>query len=242
MRASALEFRLRVVIIAVVITLGFWSPWMEALGLGPRRSVLAELALELTRGFGLRFDAAAAIAILLGTAVAALAVVLRVWGTAYLGAATVNDARMQAGGVMADGPYRFVRNPLYWGSWLMVAAMGFAMPPTGAAVALTLLAVLFVRLILGEEAFLRERQGAVYEAYCARVPRLLPRLRTDVARGGVRPQWGRALLSEINAISVLVALGVFGWSYNNWRIIQAILIGFGVSLVTRAFVGPDAEG
>lgn len=242
MRASALEFRLRMPVIAAVIALGFWSPWIEILGVGKRQPLLGWLALELAHRLGLEFRVAAATAILLGTAVAAVAAVLRVWGTAYLGAGVVTHVQMQAGHMMADGPYRYMRNPLYLGTWLMAAAMGFAMPPTGAAMALVLLAVFSLRLIGGEEAFLRGRLGDAYEAYYASVPRLLPRLRTTVAHGDARPRWGRALLSEINAIGVLVALGVFGWSYNNWRIVQVILIGFGASLVTRAFIGADAEG
>ena len=55
---------------------------------------------------------------------------LRVWGTAYLGTGTVNSLDMKAGSVVADGPYRYVRNPLYLGLWFMVAAMAFIMPVT----------------------------------------------------------------------------------------------------------------
>ena len=32
---------------------------------------------------------------------------------------------------MADGPYRYVRNPLYIGLWCMVIAMAFLMPASG---------------------------------------------------------------------------------------------------------------
>jgi protein-S-isoprenylcysteine O-methyltransferase Ste14 len=241
MRASAIEFRLRYVIIAVLITMGFWSPWIEAWGLGQRRSVLAWLALELTRMGVAQFRTAAALAIVTGTLVAALAVVLRVWGTAYLGAFTVNHLTMQAGAVRTDGPYRFVRNPLYLGTWTMTAAMAFAMPPTGALVALVLLAVFLLRLILGEEAFLREKLGEPYAVYLASVPRIVPRLRSVLPHGDARPRWGHALLAEVNVIGVLVALGGFSWGYNNWRIIQVILIGLGVSLVVRALMPMEGD-
>ena len=49
MRASAIEFRLRMVINAVVIILGFWAPWIEAWHIGRRISLLEWLALELSR-------------------------------------------------------------------------------------------------------------------------------------------------------------------------------------------------
>jgi len=241
MRASAIEFRLRLAIITALIAVGFWSPWIEAWGVGERRSVLAWLALELTRMGVAPFRASAAVAIVAGTLVAALAVVLRVWGTAYLGAFTVNHLQMKAGGVVADGPYRLVRNPLYLGTWMMAAAMAFAMPPTGALLTLALLAVFLLRLILAEEAFLQEKLGEPYAAYLKSVPRLIPRLRSTVAHGGTRPQWGHAVLAEVNAIGVLVALGGFSWSYNNWRIVQVILVGFGLSLVMRAVQTRDRD-
>lgn len=241
MRASSIEFRLRLAIITALIAVGFWSPWIEAWGVGERRSVLAWLALELTRLGVAEFRVCVAMAIVAGTLVAALALVLRVWGTAYLGASTVNHLQMKAGSVMAEGPYRFVRNPLYLGTWMMAAAMAFAMPPTGALLTLALLAVFLLRLILCEEAFLLARLGEPYAMYLKSVPRLFPRLRNTVADGGTRPRWGRAVLAEVNAIAVLVALGGFSWSYNNWRIVQVILIGFGLSLVMRAFQTGDRD-
>ena len=108
--------------------------------------------------------------------------ILRVWGTAYLGYGTVHHGQMQAGAVMAAGPYRYVRNPLYLGVWCMMAAMAFIMPPTGALFAMTLLTVFSLRLILGEEAYLSAQLGEPYQAYLRAVPRLIPRLRTTLPR------------------------------------------------------------
>jgi hypothetical protein len=99
----------------------------------------------------------------------------RVWGTAYLGTGTVNNAEMKAGVVMADGPYRYVRNPLYIGSWLMVAAISVLMPPSGAPFTMVVLSVFLLRLILGEEAFLATQLGEPYIAYRKAVPRLIPK-------------------------------------------------------------------
>lgn len=241
MRASALEFRLRVVIVTAILTLGFWAPWIEAWHIDQRRSVLAWLALGITRMGIADFRVSAALAIVCAIAVSAVALALRLWGTAYLGAFTVHHGTMQAGTVMADGPYRYVRNPLYLGTWAMTAAMGFAMPPSGALLALVLITVFQLRLVLGEEDFLRQQLGAPYEAYLASVPRYLPRLRSTVARGGTQPRWGFAVLSELNILGVLVAYAVFAWSYNNWRIIQAILVSFGLSLLVRALLPQPQE-
>src|SRR5580658_1108366 len=141
MRATAIEFRLRMAIMVAVIALGFWSPWIEGWDIGRRVSLLEFAALELSRLGLLAFTDATPVVIVVAALLAAIAVVLRVWGTAYLGPGIVNNAEMKAGVVMADGPYRHVRNPLYLGTWCMVAAMSFIMPATGALFVMVLLTV-----------------------------------------------------------------------------------------------------
>ena len=116
---------------------------------------------------------------------------------------------MKAGAVMADGPYRYVRNPLYLGVWFMVAAMAFLMPPTGALFAMTLLTVFLLRLILGEEAFLSAQLGEPYQAYLRAVPRLIPRLRTTCAACSAASLTGSALCwPKITPIGVFLIAGV----------------------------------
>jgi protein-S-isoprenylcysteine O-methyltransferase Ste14 len=241
LRATAIEFRFRMAINMAIIVLGFWAPWIDGWGAGSRISLLEWLALELSRAGLLRFTAAAPVVIVAGALVALLGALLRVWGTAYLGPGTVQSFEMKAQGVMADGPYRFVRNPLYLGLWLMVAAMTLLMPPTGALVTMALLTVFLMRLILGEEAYLQTRLGEPYRAYLASVPRLAPRLRTTVARGSARPHWVRGVLAELLPIGVFLTLAVVSWTYDNRLMGRAILISFGVSLVVRAIV-PQPRG
>jgi protein-S-isoprenylcysteine O-methyltransferase Ste14 len=240
MRASAIEFRLRVAIIVVVIALGFWSPWIEPWGLRAgflsRISLLGWLALDLSRTGLVRFNHALAIMIVCASLLAAAAVILRVWGTAYLGPFVVNNGEMKAGAVMAAGPYRHVRNPLYLGSWCMIAAMSFIMPATGAMFTMTVLTVFLLRLILGEEAFLTAQLGEPYRDYLRAVPRLLPRIRANIPPAGRAPHWGQALLAELNPIGVFFTVAVLSWSYDNLLMVRAILICFGISLVARALV------
>jgi len=129
--------------------------------------------------------------------VAAAGTVLRVWGTAYLGPSTVNSMSMRAGHeVLADGPYRYMRNPLYLGTWLLALAISVLMPVSGAVVSLLLLAVFFLRLIFAEEAFLTSQLGSPYDTYRMAVPRLLPRAGRHIAgeikgRSGAGRCWGR---------------------------------------------------
>jgi protein-S-isoprenylcysteine O-methyltransferase Ste14 len=240
MKATKFEFRFRLVIMVVVIWLGFWAPWIEPLGsragFSGRIPLLEWLALELSR-FGIAsFTVASPLVIVLSALIAAKAAALRIWGTAYLGPGTVNNSQMKAGEVMAAGPYRYVRNPLYLGSWGMIAAMAFLMPPTGALMTMVLLTVFLMRLILGEEAFLTAQLGEPYRSYLRAVPRLIPRLRTTLPPSSQKPHWLHAVIAEINPIGVFIIFAAISWSYNNRLMIQAVVVSFGLSLVVRALM------
>lgn len=236
MRASAIEFRLRMLINAVIIILGLWAPWIEPLGLGKRISLLEWLALQLSRLGIVPFTIATPVVIITGAIIAAIAVILRVSGAAYLGPGTVSSPEMKAGAVVANGPYRFVRNPLYLGVWFMVAALSFMMPPTGAVLAIVLIAIFLFRLILAEESFLTAKLDEPYKQYLGAVPRLIPRLRTSLPAGTNKPHWIRAMLSELTPIGVFVTLAFLSWSYDHTLMLKSVLVFFGASLIARALI------
>jgi protein-S-isoprenylcysteine O-methyltransferase Ste14 len=243
MKASAIEFRLRMAINLTIVLLGFWAPWIDCWSLGPRIPLLEWLALELSRLGLLHFTVAVPVVSVTVALLAATGAALRVWGAAWLGPGTVLHGQMQAGSVMADGPYRYVRNPLYLGLWFMLAALAFLMPPTGALFVLIVEPIFLLRLILGEEAFLAGQLGEPYRNYLRAVPRFLPRLRTSVPPTGRKPRWLAAVLSELTPIAVFVALVVYVWSYDYRLTDRVILVGFGGSLIARALVlGRPEEG
>lgn len=235
MKASAFEFRLRMVIMVVIVALGFWEPWIQG-SRGAKRPLLVWLPLELNRLGLLSFAEAAPTVIVLGAVLALIGAVLRVSGAAWLGPGTVFSPDMLAGGVMADGPYRYVRNPLYVGLWFMLAALAMMMPPSGALFVLVVIPLFLYRLILGEEAFLAGKLGEPYRQYLRNVPRLIPRLRTSLPRTGSKPRWFIAILSELNPIVIFVALSALSWRYDYGFMLRGVLIGFGISLVVRGFV------
>src|SRR4051812_6819050 len=242
MRASAIEFRLRMAINVAIIVLGFWAPWIEVWGIGRRMTLLEWLALELGRTGLVRFTAAVPLVIVVSAFIAALGALLRVWGTAFLGTGTVNSLNMKSGSVIADGPYRYVRNPLYVGLWFMVAAMGFIMPVTGALFAVALIGVFLMRLILAEEAFLATQMGEPYKAYVRAVPRIVPRFHAALPRGRNEPHWLRAAAAELTPIGVFVALAFLSWRYDSQLVGRTMLIFFGASLVVRAFLPATQPG
>lgn len=229
------------VLMAVIIVVGFSAPWIEWLGIGDRRTLLEWLALELSRLGLLSFTVATPSVIVCGALVAALGAWLRIWGSAWLGHGVVISQNMQGAALMADGPFRYVRNPLYLGMYLWVAALCLMMPATGALFVLIAVPALIGVLIAGEESFLAASIGAPYRDYMLMVPRLFPRLRTTIGPSGNKPHWGQAVLSEINPIGVFIAIAVFSWSYNHWLMVQAVIVTFGLSLVVRAIM-PGLRG
>jgi protein-S-isoprenylcysteine O-methyltransferase Ste14 len=113
------------------------------------------------------------------------------------------------------GPYAHTRNPLYLGS--MSIAFGFAVAAgqiwLGVLLVVMLLAI-YLPTILSEEAFLRAT-FATFDAYAARVPRLLPRLtpaRFEDATGGrfsrERYLHHREYNALIGAVAIYVVLGL----------------------------------
>ena len=236
MRASAMEFRLRMMINAAIIILGFWAPWIEGWHIGRRISLLEWLALEMSRTGLASFAVATPLLLIVAGLFAVAAVLFRVWGTAYLGPGTVNSVHMVGGKVMADGPYRYVRNPLYIGLWCMVIAAAFLMPASGALFATALVTIFAIRLTLGEEAFLTVQLGESYQRYLRAVPRFFPRLRGAPAPACAKPNWLRAVFAELTPLGVLVGIAVYSRNYDLELAGRVILIFFGVSLVARAFL------
>lgn len=81
--------------------------------------------------------------------------------------------------LVEEGPYRIVRNPMYWSVALVMLGEGLvfhSLTLVEVAAAFFVAANLFV--LFYEEPVLRRKFGAEYEDYCRRVPRWLPRFKT----------------------------------------------------------------
>lgn len=98
----------------------------------------------------------------------------RSWSTLYMG--STPDVLL-----ITDGPYRHLRNPLYFFSATGLLGVGMLWKSLilGAGLfGFVLLTFYFV--ILGEEKFLENRFGDTFRAYCRAVPRLLPSLKARI--------------------------------------------------------------
>jgi protein-S-isoprenylcysteine O-methyltransferase Ste14 len=239
MSAAALAFRFRVVIFVLLYLLGFFPPWDFASG---SRSTLWLAASTLLARCGWIPLGPATLAVTVAALVClAAGAGLRVWGTAYLGSGVMRDSALHGEGLVAAGPYRHLRNPLYLGSGLLALGTSILMPPDGAGFFLPAFTIFVILLITTEERFLSAKLGNAYQEYRRLVPRWLPRITAGATASNARPHWGQALLAETYPIAFTLGFAILAWRYNARILIQCLLICYGVSLVTRAMIAPRTE-
>jgi len=113
----------------------------------------------------------------------AWALPLLAWG--YLQYRWVGTYRTRAGGggpgisnpperIVAAGPYRWVRNPMYLGHLIFFAGIALVLQSWIAAAVLAFHIAWFDRRVRADERHLAERFGEAYRDYCRRVKRWIP--------------------------------------------------------------------
>jgi len=237
-KASRFEYRFRFLIHVLIFTLAFWVPWVDWIaGLDLTRKttwLVASSWLSLHGWLG--FQAATIVLLVIALIFTGLGAWLRTWGAAYVGSGVVASRSMHGETLLADGPYRRTRNPLYLGTLLHTVGLALLMPPTGAVFAIVLIWVFQIRLALAEEPFLAAQFGQPYLAYAAAVPRFLPSPTPCVPAAGEAPHWGQAVLGELYFIAAFLVLAALGWNFNGQWLRQGFLISLGAWLIARAFL------
>lgn len=113
-----------------------------------------------------------------GAALYVLRLLLKLWSVRTLGDAWSNQIEVRREQpLVREGPYRWVRHPIYLGLFLEPVAVALIAnaPVSGVAGVLVLWPLFWIRLRL-EEAELRRHFGPAYETYAKEVPALVPRL------------------------------------------------------------------
>ncbi|MGH9716288.1 MAG: methyltransferase family protein [Candidatus Acidiferrales bacterium] len=229
MKGTQFEFRYRALLIGVIYTVGYWlyavdhvstieflARWMA--GPNPPHRLVA---MKLVAGF-------AALLVAFGALV-------RTWGAAYLQSSVVHDAKLHSTELVADGPYRHLRHPLYFGS--IVANIGFALMASrsGFLFIVIVMTLLYLRLAGREDKELEESQGERYREFARRVPRLWPSIRPRVPATGAQPRWGQAFLGEAFMWAFTGAIAIFAITLNLrllwWVIGFAVVFLFAETLV-----------
>jgi protein-S-isoprenylcysteine O-methyltransferase Ste14 len=222
-RASEFEFRHRFWVIGAIFWFGF------ALYRIDHTSVASTLAAAVGGG-----DASARAVFAIGTALCASGALVRSWAESYLHSSVVHDAELHADAVVADGPYRHVRNPLYLGLVLIALGMGLMASRVGYAAIVGGMTAFALRLILREEAALLASQGESYRRFYDAVPRLVPALRPRLPKGGRPPNWRDGFLGETMTWGFTVAMAAFTLTLRTAWFAGALAASFAIYFVQAA--------
>lgn len=173
------------------------------------------------------------------------AAAVRTWGTAYLNPEVMVDMRLHTGRLVADGPYRFLRNPLYFGNIVLAIGFGLMASRVGMLILIGGTFIFDYRLVLREEREIRGSQGESYRAYCNAVPRLLPAWRPKLPSGGARPNWSGGLLGEAFMWVLAASVVAFAISLQQsifFAVLMAAFLVYGVCYVRIRKRGSGAAG
>ncbi len=120
-----------------------------------------------------------------GLALYVIRTIIKLWAVRTLGRAWSTEVEIQSNHQLArDGPYRWIRHPIYFCNMMepIAVALMANSPVAGILGILTLWPIEWIRL-RSEERALREKFGPAYEEYQRTVPALVPwrpfRRRTD---------------------------------------------------------------
>jgi len=229
MKATEFEFRQRFWLIMLLFWGGFWLYGLDHV------SITDWMAHQIAPGNGSLQRLLDRTAFAFGAFLLLLAALLRTWAAAYLQSSVVQDANLHTEAVVADGPYRYMRNPLYLGGLLLTVGVGFLASRVGFVFMVGGMTLLYFRLMGLEEANLAREQGDSYREFCRRVPRFWPSLTPRVPQGNLAPKWGQAFLGELFMWGFFVGVTCFAITLNihiTWWIIGVTL---GLWII-RAFV------
>jgi protein-S-isoprenylcysteine O-methyltransferase Ste14 len=231
MKATNWEFKNRALMFGLIIALAFLFYFLDP------QNATAALANLLAPRLGINADPLARILLAIAAVLLIAAALIRTWASAYLHSDVVYAAAIQTRSLVADGPYRHVRNPLYFANLLMGIGMGAMTSRVGFFVLLLGMLLFCYRLILREEAELRAVQGASYDAYQKAVPRFWPSLRPRVPAGQGRANWAAGFKAESWYWGFAAALVVFAITLKT----NLFFIILGLSLASFWFLSSKKE-
>jgi hypothetical protein len=115
------------------------------------------------------------------------------------------DGKVYAGRLVRGGMYGVTRNPMYVGNGLIAIGMTmFFGSPLGYVILIPFFLFVYQAIIAAEEAYLKNKFGAEYDAYEAAVNRIVPSLSSmREAFAGMRFDWRRSIKKDLGTVAGL---------------------------------------
>lgn len=228
MRASEIEFRRRDLFILGIFVAGFSCYWIDH-----ENGVWAAARWIAGRVAGSEAPATARAIFAAASFTLILAALVRSWAAAYMDVRVIGDRKVRTERLVADGPYRYLRNPLYLGTWLMSAGIAVTASRTGFVVITIGMGIFLRRLIGREEEELRATQDDRYAQYCRAVPRWFPAIVAGVPASGAEPRWLEGIFTETMMWLFAAAMVVYAATLRARWFDGLIIAGFVLGTVAR---------
>ena len=150
---------------------------------------------------------------IIGIIILGIGELIRLWGISYAGEETRNTKRLKANYLVTQGPFAFVRNPLYIGNMLIYLGFGIfsnALFPYLQIITMVWFIFQYTLIVLIEEDFLEHRFGIDYQIYKESVPRFIPRILRYEPRTSEKqtPSLSVALRSEYRTFQAFLSIGI----------------------------------
>jgi protein-S-isoprenylcysteine O-methyltransferase Ste14 len=148
------------------------------------------------------------LAVAVGMPLALLGVLVRLYASGFI---------MKNEQLATDGPYRFVRHPLYTGNILLV--VGFAIAGSrwwGVPLAALFFWFYYPPAIEYEDRKLRRLFGASWEQWSGNTPALMPRFGSRSAAASTQRRWSLATSMKRNGELLLVAFCLLCMGWVTW--------------------------
>jgi protein-S-isoprenylcysteine O-methyltransferase Ste14 len=220
-RASDWEFKNRAAIFGSIFGVSFFLFSVDHV------NCTSWLAGKLGPATGTKEDLIERILFAIAAMLLAAAALVRTWASGYLRSEVVYASEIKTATLVADGPYRHVRNPLYFGNVLMALGMGAMASRFGFIVLQVLMLLFCYRLIFREEAEWRAVQGEQYDAFKNAVPRLCPALTPRIPAAGGKASWAAGFKAEgwVWGFALAVALFAITLKIKVFYLVLAVSLG-----------------
>lgn len=203
MKASDWEFNNRAMVFGLIFGFSFLLYFVD------HQNATSVVADALAARLGYNADSVARVLLGVAALLLILTALLRTWASAYLRADVVYATQIKTEALVADGPYRQVRNPLYFANFLMALGIGTMASRSGFFILTIGMLVFCYRLIFREEAELQAAQGESYEQYRRAVPRYWPALTPRLPSSPARANWANGFRAEAWCWGYAAAVVVF---------------------------------
>ena len=147
----------------------------------------------------------------IGFIIALFGEAIRFWGVSIAGSETRTTGVVGATNLITDGPFGYVRNPLYVGNIMMYVGCGImsnALVPWLQGVALLWFIIQYRLIISREEEHLKEAFGEEYLRYVKNVPRFFPRFTKYAGEHSFHrePAFQRGIKSETRTLQAFTSV------------------------------------